>query len=65
MHGKINQRDLKEWHSWFAWYPVQTEDGYWVWLELVWRRVEYSTYDVWNYYSLKNPNEDPYGADRK
>ena len=25
------------WHVWFAWFPVKTEDGYIVFLEIVWR----------------------------
>lgn len=28
----------RKWHDWFAWHPVKTEDGWWIWLEKV-RRV--------------------------
>lgn len=30
----------KEWHRWWAWHPVQLENGEWVWLEYVERRWE-------------------------
>lgn len=34
-------KKLKDWHRWFAWYPILTEDtGEYVWLEKIWRREE-------------------------
>jgi hypothetical protein len=30
-----------DWHHWFAWLPVVTEDGEWCWLVWVWRRKAY------------------------
>lgn len=27
-----------KWHSWFAWYPVDTVDGMFVWFQTVQRR---------------------------
>lgn len=63
MHSKINKIDKTKWQRWFAWYPVVTEDGYDVWFEWIWRRLEYSTYDTWHYYHFEKPAEnDPYGA---
>lgn len=29
----------KEWHRWFAWYPINLPDGKSVWFERVWRRT--------------------------
>jgi hypothetical protein len=29
---------LEDWHDWFAWFPVRTDEGYLVWLEYVRRR---------------------------
>lgn len=37
-------------HRWFAWRPVKTEGGTWVWLETIWRRGE----DVWGFYWVYN-----------
>ena len=36
----------REWHSWFAWYPIATDKGMFVWLERVERRqyMRYSGY---------------------
>lgn len=46
----------KDWHNWFAWYPIYLSDGTKVWLETVERTLEYSTYDVWPHYRLKEKN---------
>lgn len=35
---KWRARDATKWHLWWAWRPVETEDGWWVWLEYVWRQ---------------------------
>jgi hypothetical protein len=46
------RRDYKIWHRWFAWFPLKTQDGTWVWLETIWRRFDGLTIDyieVWNY----------------
>lgn len=32
------RKNLEEWHPWFAWYPVVTENRLWVWLYTVERR---------------------------
>lgn len=34
----------KYWHTWFAWRPVQFEDGRWVWFERVDRIAECGGY---------------------
>jgi hypothetical protein len=37
----------EKWHLWFAWRPVQINDGTWVWLERVYRKytMYYDGYD--------------------
>jgi len=35
----FNRRDPAEWSRWFAWYPVRSMDGQYLWLETVERRV--------------------------
>jgi hypothetical protein len=44
-------KDLEEWHQWFAWYPVKTTVGTWVWLELVLQRqlTSSSSQEYWEY----------------
>ena len=34
------ERNLRQWHSWFAWHPVRLESGECAWLEWVERRGE-------------------------
>lgn len=49
-----------EWHPWFAWHPVATNDGQTVWLETVMRRVDPLVYDAlvaWREYRLPYANE--------
>jgi hypothetical protein len=29
---------ISQWHHWFAWRPVQINDGSWVWLKFILRR---------------------------
>ncbi len=36
--------ELRNWHWWFAWYPVELESGRWAWLQSVLTRA----------YSLEN-----------
>ena len=40
----------KNWHPWFAWYPVDLEwgDGRWVWLQRIERKRYESTHDYEN-----------------
>lgn len=35
--ARIHACNYREWHPWFAWFPVPTEAG-WLWLETVDRR---------------------------
>lgn len=35
---------------WFAWYPVEVENGTHVWLEWIERRIEYKGYRIYTYY---------------
>jgi len=46
-------RNDTEWHRWFAWYPVLTEENEWVWLEWVNRQHRWlaNLDDPWWYYS--------------
>lgn len=44
-----------EWRIWFAWRPVQTYDGTWVWWELVWRTPIPTIY-AWRY-ALEAPRD--------
>lgn len=45
---------LQQWHSWFAWRPVRTEDGDWVWLERVQRAyVIPGGNDPWPYWAYR------------
>jgi len=37
----------KNWHLWFAWYPVKDLDGKWIWLTLVERRIVFSWTGDW------------------
>lgn len=36
---EIRKERLTKWHYWFAWWPVETHDGRYVWLEGVARRM--------------------------
>jgi hypothetical protein len=49
-------RILANWHNWFAWYPVKTEDDIWVWLETVQRKAQLVLFetviDFWYYRTL-------------
>ena len=39
----FDNRDLSEWHIWFAWYPIFLwDDNVWVWLENLEKRKYYS-----------------------
>lgn len=47
MKKKLPVYDPEQWHLWFAWYSVCTEDGYSVWWEKVWRKWNQSKdYDM-------------------
>lgn len=54
---KLRQRRLDQrtevqsrWHTAFAWHPLLTEDGYWVWLETV-HRCRKHRFSEWRYLS--------------
>lgn len=38
----------QKWHEAFAWLPVLSEDGYWVWLDRVYRCRRHR-FDPWRY----------------
>lgn len=56
MKWKISpQFNYKEWHRWFAWYPVKLKNNQRVWLEYVERKLDGYTIDYiacWSYRSL-------------
>ena len=37
----IQEGVASEWEPWFAWYPVKTEQGPWIWLCRTYRRFFY------------------------
>jgi hypothetical protein len=47
------------WHRWFAWRPVRSEQGDWIWMRKTWRRrflppvwfIPPAPADGWNEYS--------------
>jgi len=43
-------KDIGQWHSWFAWYPIVV-GNYWVLFEYVVRRYDQDpqTWDTWEY----------------
>jgi hypothetical protein len=49
-------KDVKQWHKWFAWYPVQLDDAskQWVWFETIERKlVDQWWDDCWFYREAK------------
>lgn len=41
--GKTTEQKLERiysFHKWFAWYPVELENGQWCWWEYVWQCKE-------------------------
>jgi hypothetical protein len=54
--------EFREWHPWFAWRPVETEDGFLVWWQTVQRRdkcdagAAWACETIWEYrtYSAKS-----------
>ena len=38
----------RKWHESFAWFPLLSEDGYWAWLETVYRCRRHR-YEPWRY----------------
>lgn len=37
---RFKKKTFKDWHKWFAWYPVELGNGDKIWLETVMRRGE-------------------------
>lgn len=58
MMWKHVEVDYGQWHKWFAWYPVLTQQGMWVWMETVLRRIEFRSYDNDYYYRLLKGKHD-------
>jgi len=38
----------RKWHTAFTWFPVLSEDGYWVWLDTVYR-CRAHRFEPWRY----------------
>jgi len=38
-HKYLFANPIGQWHWWFAWLPVKTWDGRWVWLKKIQRRL--------------------------
>jgi hypothetical protein len=50
---------LKNWHEWFAWYPVKVADNDCRWLEKVQRKGTFCNYGIdstwfWDYKEIQN-----------
>lgn len=59
MRIRIPQRDLTQWHRWFAWRPVEVAPGDWRWLEFVRRAGEFHIgifggLWLWTYHPLED-----------
>lgn len=48
--ARIKRDKYKEWHDWFAWYPVRIDENRLVWLEIVKRRIRYTSEDHPRFY---------------
>lgn len=58
---KAKAGDVKEWHRWFAWFPVEVEEGEVAWLEWVCRRGYFTEDFNWIYaYHLMPCKEKDY-----
>lgn len=59
MKFKVNELgDVRDWHKWFAWYPVKVRRGDVRWMEFVARRGEFqrgyrSSWWDWEYEAIK------------
>ena len=50
---------VRQWRRIFAFFPTQTVDGYWVWLERVWcRAVPWDADGVLEEFSVRDPRSD-------
>ena len=49
---------LREWHRWFAWYPIEITEHDCRWLEWVMRKGEYSWSDCWWVWFYKTPTKE-------
>lgn len=60
---KINQERekeidlLRQWHSWFAWFPVLLNNGRYVWLETIERRRAHYV-DIWFYREIGDSDNE-------
>ena len=52
MKIKLSPEKESLWGHWFAWHPVFTQDGYFVWLERVKRKLIRADFDPYWIYTL-------------
>ena len=64
---KVEKKERqKQWHRYFAWRPVRTENERWVWWKRVWRRryfcewIKFAFYDPnwWEYRTIQEGDGD-------
>ena len=46
-----DKKALENWHVWFAWRPVHMVNEKWVWLQFIYRQVDYGSKGTYRYYS--------------
>ncbi len=51
--------DYYGWEIWFAWFPIKTEKGEWVWLENVGRKFFYINFGFRRYYIYRRIDRQP------
>lgn len=56
MKINLNKKKIPNNGSWFAWYPVKTEDGWLVWMDWVTRVWNYEKFYPWR------PPQSRYGG---
>lgn len=52
---KKKEVDITQWHRWFAWHPIVTEEREWIWLQCVQRRIQGNWEGSDAFYRLHNP----------
>lgn len=48
--ARAKRDKYKEWHDWFAWYPVRVDSHRKIWLETVSRKINYIGEDLPRFY---------------
>lgn len=58
--ARIKRDKYKEWHDWFAWYPVRIDQNRKIWLETVQRRILYTSEDFPRFYGWEYTFKENY-----